>query len=56
MVQLVLFFLWSSENEKVGAGEQEIIAIVEGERIDFELRFLAPFRSTDPTYYDHNKY
>lgn len=41
---------WSSENEEVGSGEQEIIAIVEGERIDFELRFLSPFQSTDPAY------
>ncbi|WP_077338851.1 SRPBCC family protein [Pseudocolwellia agarivorans] len=41
---------WSSEKEDVGAGEQEIIAIDEGYRIDFELRFLKPFKSTDPAF------
>lgn len=38
---------WESDNKDVGKGEQEIVAIVEGERIDFELRFLEPFQSTD---------
>ena len=32
-------------NKKVGAGEQEIKAIQEGKRIDYELRFIKPFRS-----------
>ncbi|WP_076419033.1 SRPBCC family protein [Colwellia sp. UCD-KL20] len=41
---------WNSEKEDVGAGEQEIIAIDEGYRIDFELRFLKPFKSTDPAF------
>lgn len=36
---------WDSENEEVGAGEQEITKIAEGERIDTELRFLKPFES-----------
>ena len=38
---------WDSEKKNVGAGEQEIINITEGERLDFELRFLEPFKSTD---------
>jgi len=38
---------WESENKDVGKGEQEITAIKEGERIDFELRFKEPFESTD---------
>jgi len=33
-------------NEDVGKGEQEIIGITEGERIDYELRFYTPFEST----------
>ncbi|MCC5914269.1 MAG: SRPBCC family protein [Balneolaceae bacterium] len=33
-------------NEEAGSGEQEIIAISEGERIDYELRFFEPFEST----------
>ena len=41
---------WDSENEEVGKGEQEIIKISEGKRIDFELRFLSPFEATSPAY------
>jgi hypothetical protein len=36
---------WESENKNVGQGEQEIIAIKEGERVDFELRFIKPFEN-----------
>mgnify|MGYP003528902328 CR=1 FL=1 len=32
-------------NKKVGAGEQEIKGIVEGSRLDTELRFIKPFKS-----------
>lgn len=41
---------WESTNEEVGTGEQEIIAIKEGERIDFELRFIKPFEAIEPAY------
>ncbi len=41
---------WSSTNEDVGAGEQEIKKIVPGERIDYELRFIEPFQSTEPAF------
>jgi uncharacterized membrane protein len=41
---------WESENPNVGKGEQEIIAIKDGQRIDYQLRFLAPFKSTEPAY------
>lgn len=34
---------WDSENKQVGKGEQEIIKIREGEKIDYELRFIRPF-------------
>jgi hypothetical protein len=37
---------WDSDNKNVGKGEQEILKIVDGERIDYELRFLKPFKST----------
>jgi len=37
---------WESNQKNVGAGEQEILKIVEGERIDYEIRFLKPFKST----------
>lgn len=32
-------------NKKVGSGEQEILAIQDGKRIDYELRFIKPFKS-----------
>lgn len=41
---------WDSEKSDVGKGEQEIKKITEGERIDFELRFIKPFESTEPAY------
>jgi len=43
-------YSWKSENKNVGIGEQEITNIVEGERIDIEIRFTVPFQSTDPSY------
>lgn len=41
---------WKSDNEDVGVGEQEIIKITDGERIDYELRFFEPFEATDNAY------
>lgn len=41
---------WDSQNEDLGAGSQEIMKINDGERIDFELRFLRPFESTEAAY------
>ena len=41
---------WDSQNKEVGAGEQEIKKIEEGKRIDYELRFLRPFESTETAY------
>ena len=38
---------WESEHEHVGKGEQEILNIVEGKRIETELRFYFPFEVTD---------
>lgn len=37
---------WDSDDKRAGQGEQEILKIVEGERIDYEIRFLRPFKST----------
>lgn len=42
---------WDSTSEEVGAGEQEIKRIVEGERIDTELRFKRPFESKADAYF-----
>jgi uncharacterized protein YndB with AHSA1/START domain len=41
---------WESEDENVGVGEQEIMKIEEGERIDYELRFEKPWESVSPAY------
>lgn len=41
---------WDSDNENVGKGEQEIIKITEGERIDTKLRFKEPFEAQDDAY------
>ncbi|MFD2166166.1 SRPBCC family protein [Thalassotalea euphylliae] len=41
---------WDSKNDDVGVGEQEIVGIVDGQRIDYELRFLKPFEATSPAY------
>jgi uncharacterized protein YndB with AHSA1/START domain len=41
---------WESHNKNVGAGEQEILKIVEGERLDYEMRFIKPFKSTSWAY------
>ena len=43
-------YRWESDNEEVGWGEQEIKKITEGERIDFELRFIKPFESTESVF------
>ena len=39
------------ESEMMGNGEQEIKKIIEGERIDTELRFFGMFGSTSPGYF-----
>lgn len=40
---------WSG-NREVGVGEQEILAITENEKIDFELRFQKPMQATNQAY------
>lgn len=42
---------WESEVEDVGEGEQEIKKIVDGERIDSELRFKKPWESTSQAFF-----
>ena len=37
-------------NDKVGQGEQEIKEMIEGERVDFELRFKEPMEMTNNSY------
>ncbi|MFI5153822.1 MAG: SRPBCC family protein [Chitinophagales bacterium] len=37
-------YSWDSTNKNVGAGEQEITGITEGERVNYGIRFIRPFR------------
>ena len=41
---------WESKNKNVGQGEQEIKDIVEGKRIDLEIRFIKPFKGLAKAY------
>lgn len=41
---------WDSPVKQAGKGEQEIIKMDEGNRIDYELRFLKPMKSTDNAF------
>jgi hypothetical protein len=41
---------WESKNKDVGKGEQEITKVTDGERIDYELRFIEPFASKSLAY------
>ncbi len=41
---------WSSKNKNAGVGEQEITAIEEGKRIDYDLRFKEPFESNAKSF------
>jgi uncharacterized membrane protein len=41
---------WDGDKQ-VGAGEQEITRIIEGERVEFELRFKRPFAATNQAYF-----
>lgn len=41
---------WESDHKQVGHGEQEIKKLIEGERIESELRFLKPFRGIAHAY------
>jgi len=41
---------WESKMKDVGKGEQEITKIIDGQRIDYELRFIEPFASKSLAY------
>ena len=42
---------WESDHKEVGAGEQEITAIVYNDRIDSELRFFKPWKSLSDAFF-----
>lgn len=41
---------WDSNEKNVGKGEQEIKKITDGERIDYEIRFIKPFAGVANAY------
>ncbi len=41
---------WESENQELGIGEQEIITITEGERLEMQLRFKKPMEGKLASY------
>lgn len=41
---------WDSEKRDVGKGEQTIVNVVEGEKIDYELHFIEPFEARAQAY------
>ena len=36
-------YSWESDMKNVGQGEQEIMGITDGEKIDYQIRFIKPF-------------
>lgn len=45
---------WDSPVKEAGKGEQEIIKIDDGKRIDYEIRFLKPMKATDNAFLSFN--
>lgn len=44
-------YAWNG-NKKAGEGEQEITHVVEGRRMDSQVRFIRPFKGVNETYYE----
>ncbi len=42
-------YAWDSKNKNAGKGEEEIMQIIEGEKLDVEVRFERPFKNTAHT-------
>ena len=43
-------YTWDSDDKQVGAGEQEITSIIDGKKIEFEIRFIRPFKGKAISY------
>src|SRR6476660_7580258 len=48
-------YSWDSKDKNVGAGSQEITNISEGNRIDYELKFIRPMQNTAAASFILNK-
>jgi uncharacterized membrane protein len=44
------FYAWESNNKQLGKGEQVINAIVDGQRVDYDLHFIQPFKNRARSY------
>jgi uncharacterized protein YndB with AHSA1/START domain len=42
---------WDSQDKGAGKGEQEIMSMAEGKRIDYEIRFEKPFKNVAGSYF-----
>lgn len=42
---------WDSQDKGAGKGEQEIMGMSEGKRIDYEIRFEKPFKNVAGSYF-----
>lgn len=42
---------WDSQDKGAGKGEQEIMGMIEGKRIDYEIRFEKPFKNVAGSYF-----
>lgn len=41
---------WNSDNKDVGKGEQEIVKIIEGKQVDYEIRFEKPMQDVAQSF------
>jgi hypothetical protein len=41
---------WDSEMKNVGKGEQQIVKVTDGERVDFSIHFIKPFDGLATAY------
>lgn len=44
------FYAWASDNRQLGKGEQEITAIIDEQRVDYDLHFIQPFENRAQAY------
>jgi len=42
---------WDSKDKGAGKGEQEITGMIEGKKIDYEIRFEKPFKNTSCSHF-----
>jgi hypothetical protein len=44
-------YSWNSKNKSVGAGSQKITKLIDGQRIEYELKFERPMKNTGTSKY-----